>query len=380
MAEYYVAPEGDDSASGSSSAPWFSIQTAGSNVSAGDTIVVRDGRYDYGSAQRLSGSDGTTDNPITLRAADEASPVFSFDGPEPGGWGAGDDGGVKVNAANWTLEGLEIEDSPYYGLQLNSGANGATVRNCVVHDSHLVGIGSYGADDLTITDCRSYDNTGSTSDGGDSDGIQLSRTNGAVVRNCTSARNSDDGYDFWESTNVLVDQCRAEDNGSSGGDGNGFKMGGGDRSGNNVVRRSVAWNNDSIGFTYNAATEPVEFYNNTSWENGQGYYAEGGSVLKNNLSDSDGTVKYTANTTEEANSWNLNITDPAFVSTDPSSGDFLRPARDSPCVDAGVDVGLAFTGEGPDVGYLEAAASQDDSTSSGGPALLYHDGSGWQEL
>lgn len=362
---YYVSPNGDDSASGTESDPWRTLVRADGAASPGDMIVLHDGEYAYSSAQRLK------TNSVTVRGASGASPTVSFGGTEPGGWGFDDDGAIRVQANDVIVEGIEVRDSPYYGILLGSDADGSTVRNCSTHHNHLVGIGSYQASNLTVENCVSYANNGSTSDGGDSDGIQLRGAEGGTIRGCVSYGNADDGYDLWESKNVLVEKCKSYDNGRAGGDGNGFKMGGGDASGNNTVQRSVAWRNDNIGFTYNAATESVYFYNNTSWNNDQGYWAEDGCVLKNNISYRDGRIRTTANTVEKANTWNLGIDDPGFVSTDPERENFLRPAPDSPAVDAGVDVGLPYSSEAPDLGWAEAAGD------SGGPILKYHDGSDW---
>ena len=67
---YYVAPGGNDSAGGTSTAPWRTIQHAVANLVAGQTAIVEAGNY----VERVSiNSAGTSAAPITLQAASGAS-------------------------------------------------------------------------------------------------------------------------------------------------------------------------------------------------------------------------------------------------------------------------------------------------------------------
>ncbi|MCK5175760.1 MAG: DUF1565 domain-containing protein, partial [Planctomycetes bacterium] len=43
--DFYVSPDGSNTADGSKASPLRSIQKAASKVSAGDTIILRGGRY-----------------------------------------------------------------------------------------------------------------------------------------------------------------------------------------------------------------------------------------------------------------------------------------------------------------------------------------------
>src|SRR5690606_34524390 len=49
----------------------------------------------------------------------------------------------------------------------------------------------------------------------------------------------------------------------------------------------------------------------------------------------------------------VDIASASDVNADPLLDDEFRPVADSPLVDAGVDVGLPFAGEGPDIGWHE---------------------------
>src|SRR5205823_9726040 len=83
-ATYYVSTAGDDTAEGSSAAPWNTLQHAAYAVVAGDTVVVRAGSYagfvlgwDYP-------QDGTPTAPITFRA-DPGATITSRNGKTPDG-------------------------------------------------------------------------------------------------------------------------------------------------------------------------------------------------------------------------------------------------------------------------------------------------------
>ena len=79
---YYVSNTGDDSAAGTKSAPWLTIQEAGTVVQPGDTVIVEAGTYDgpiFGwdtppcSADPLCTVAGTAQAPIVFEADPSAS-------------------------------------------------------------------------------------------------------------------------------------------------------------------------------------------------------------------------------------------------------------------------------------------------------------------
>lgn len=371
MTTYYLDPDGTDSASGTESDPWASPGAAAGNVSPGDTVVVRDGTYVLSGAQRIDSPDASSDNPITIRAADGASPVFDW------GWEAGDGGGhdysdqgsVRVSADGWVFEGLTFTGSPYMGLRINTGSTDVTVRECVARNNYLTGYYAREAVNPTFEDTLAHHNDGS---GGNSDGLALSGCSGGTILRSVSHNNSDDGFDLWASTDVTIDRCKAYANGG-GGDGNGFKMGN-DESSGNTVQRSVAWNNSHYGFTWNRS--PSDFLNNTSYNNYGGFTVNGSNTrLCNNIAFGNENNYFGSDPTYRANSWGLDIGDPNFKSTDSSTEDYLHLQESSPAIDAGTDVGLEYSGSAPDLGYV-----QFEATSSTGRPVSYHDGSGYREV
>ncbi len=182
----YVAPDGDDNAAGTATAPFKTIKQATDIAVKGDTIYLRGGVYyneeygqpftdrQYGSMARITTS-GTGPKPITLRPhGNEYVKLIS------------DVNGLQFKDAQyWVVEGLELEgmaqsitkaevmdlwweDGPQNitarGLSTN-GAQHITLRNNVIHDFPGAGIANNGSDMLTIENNVIY-NTGWWSTGG----------------------------------------------------------------------------------------------------------------------------------------------------------------------------------------------------------------------
>ncbi len=129
LSTYYVSTGGSDSAAGTSSAPWKTLQHAVSMVQAGDTVDVRAGNY-AGFVLGWNGSqNGTASAPITFKA----------------------ESGVVINATNnKTRDGIDAENCSYIvidgftiqppsgdaawrsGIRFGGGGTGNVVENCHV--------------------------------------------------------------------------------------------------------------------------------------------------------------------------------------------------------------------------------------------------------
>ncbi|TCS31451.1 chondroitinase B-like protein, partial [Paucimonas lemoignei] len=93
---YYLSPNGNDSNSGSASAPWRTIQKAANTVNAGDTVVLMDGTYTEGSIG--FNRSGTAAKPITFKAQNKwKAIVSSTSGCQPG---------FSINASYITVKDL----------------------------------------------------------------------------------------------------------------------------------------------------------------------------------------------------------------------------------------------------------------------------------
>lgn len=404
-AEYYVAPDGSDSAAGSQAAPFATLSKANSAAAAGDTIWVRGGTY-YLTTQLTLSKSGTSDTSrtkiwaypgetpvldaskyVTSNAAVDVPVVLvtgnymHLKGLEIGNAKVGGSGDHSYsllrtkNASNNTFELLNLHHGFGSGLFIDTGMGGNLILNCDSHDN--------------------YDKGGSQGDGQNGDGFGVHyQTTGpsTVVRGCRAWNDSDDGYDLIsQEVPVTVENSFAFSNGhGADGNGNGFKMGSSQTGIRHIVRNNVAWMNKAAGFYANHSTGGNSWYNNTSYNNGVQYnmlassFDSSGNVtgtivlsgskahiMRNNVgfpnknSNMDGVDS-------ASNTWDLNLSETgAFASTDPTGCDgpreadgsmpaactFMHLKAGSPLIDKGMDVGLPFVGAAPDLGAYEFGAT-----------------------
>ena len=369
MADYYLATDGDDSNAGTESAPFGTLSQLLGSLGAGDTGYVRGGTYNPTGFADGSQQQGTDSNPIRLEAVDGETVVFDF----------GNDtyGGMRLwDCAYWELRSFEVRNAPSYGLYLFGGTHHCTIENVTVDgsggDSNTSGAGIYlyNAPDNVVRNCVARNAYDPSSGGGNADGFAAEASPRSLFEDCVSHGNSDDGFDFWQAENETIRRCVAYDNGydpdgNEAGDGNGFKLGGGNTSGGHRVERCVSYRNAARGFHYNEANIAVEVFNCTAWDNPTNFwFADVAHVLRNNLS-AEGSESLGSSVDHSYNSWNLGIDSPSFASTDPTSPDFLRLSTDSPAIDAGTDVGVSFEGDAPDLGAYETGATDSGSGDTG---------------
>ncbi|HEX7003909.1 MAG TPA: right-handed parallel beta-helix repeat-containing protein [Trueperaceae bacterium] len=411
---WYVSTEGSDSNSGTSPDDAFrTLNKAGTMVEPGDVIQLRGGVYyeyndaddRYGLPQTSFTTDGTAEKPIVIESFPGELAIIDGSRRPDGSRFEFEDGPDRMQRPyllhlpvnHYIVRNLEFRNSVGSGLAVTASTDEDTgnhnlLSHLHLHHNHGNGLTASGLmrddGDIYVTgNVAEYivsHNNGSTRNGGNSaDGIKMSYARDGVISHSLLYKNSDDGMDFYGSTDMLVDRSLAWLNGyffrdgdsdpfsdefayeAPTGNGMGFKMGSSPsgRNSGNRISNSIAWENKRFGFTFNSAGG-VTFVNNTSWKNGSGGFAArcfGTTVLRNNLSfDESNTITADASGCSDGsmpdhrfNSWNLNIGDPEFVSTNPESSGFLSLANGSPAVDEGVDVGLAFEGSAPDLGALE---------------------------
>jgi hypothetical protein len=117
---YYVAPTGNDSNSGSASAPWRTIRKAADTLNPGETAIVQAGSYNERVSIPRSGSSGM---PITLAAAAGAQVKLR---------------GFDLSGSYWTLSGFDISTqangSGGFGIYIWGSASYDTVQNNYIHE------------------------------------------------------------------------------------------------------------------------------------------------------------------------------------------------------------------------------------------------------
>ncbi len=383
---YYVSPTGSDAASGTIDQPFQTISKAHSLAQAGDTIYVRSGTFNLSTSISLAlktGADST--KRCCLFAFPGEHPVFDFSAQTSSD-------GIKVNGSFWYLRGLESRNSAHNGIAVNGNRN--IIENCSVHDNRNTGMQfGNGASFNRIINCDSYYNYDAPL-GGNADGFapKLDVGTGNYFYGCRSWQNSDDGWDGYlrpsDSVTTTLENCWSFMNGYlkdgnpiSTGNGNGFKMGGGDNSNGDSLRHymtlknCLSFDNRVKGYDQNNNRGSMTLLNCTAYRNGSynfsipGIRRVGTTVTVINCI-SLGSLGTTFRTPEmlATNSWMspFNISASDFVSLDtmgvrgPRKPDgslpditFMHLSTGSPLVDAGTDVGLPFNGNAPDLGAFE---------------------------
>lgn len=260
-AVYYVDPAGgNDSAGGSASNPWRTINKAKSTVNAGDIVNLMPGNY---GTVTFTSSDrrGTSNNYITYRNNPDSSPysarfsriffsgntnfyiaVEGFDVENTGS----DDACIKVEYGSY----VDIIDCKVHG---KAGGSGPSYANIFIR----------AADNILIEGCEVYYT------GGSAHAIQLESCDTITVRKChvhdtiSSGIRTGGGQNYVIEYNVIHDQ-RADWNPSVHGSGISI------HSHNTVIRGNIVYNYGN--------TRPIRFYQD--WAGPDGYR---NMLVENNL-------------------------------------------------------------------------------------------------
>jgi len=385
---YYLATNGNDSASGTSSnTPFLTPERAVTAVNAGDTLYVFGGTYMLTGQVKVAKA-GTAANRCKMWAYPGEHPFFNATNLP-----AGSNRGIYIGKDFWHIKGIEVGFGPDNGIIVTSGSN--IIEGCVIHDNKNDGltIGSTtarGTNNL-ILNCDSYRNYDPASHGNDGDGFSAKDGCGPgnAFQGCRAWLNSDDGWDFYNnvSNSVTLVSCWSFQNGSNqwndggfSGNGNGYKLGGNNGAltthAGHTLKQCLAFGNHNKGFDHNQGLGAHTLYNCTGFGNTNPNFSfyttptSGVDVFENNISYS-GTIDIVAGSTQVSNSWQngLSVTAGDFVSLDiplataPRNDDyslptnsFARLASGSDLIDAGVDVGLPYNGTAPDLGAFEFVA------------------------
>ena len=378
LAQIFVAPDGNDNNPGTIDLPFRSLTKAISLSGPDSLIYLRGGIY-YDSTTIRFNKSGQAGKPIKVWAYPGELPVIDFI-HQPVSTSSR---GFQITHNYWHLKGIEIQNAGDNGIHISSWYN--TVENCTIHHCEDTGLqisggGSYNK----IINCDSYENCDFLTNGENADGFapKLDIGPGNIFKGCRAWGNSDDGWDMYESNDtVVVEDCWAFHNGyniwgisSFQGDGNGFKLGGNYVAGPHVMIRCVSFDNKAKGFDQNNNIAGITLYNNTAYRNGTLNFAfastpsSGVHVLKNNISYKQSN-SIAPNSIISNNSWQgFAVADSDFLSLDTSLAKVLRDdsgylpknnlfrlSETSSMVDAGIDVGLPFSGTAPDLGAFETA-------------------------
>lgn len=423
-ATFYVSPNGNDSAKGTLESPFASVQRAQKAVAPGDTVFIRGGVYKMTEAQiagtkgiyacvTLLDKSGRRGKPIRYWAHPGEQPVFDFSDVKPPG--------QRVTAFRIDGDWLHLKGIEVIGVQVtitthtqsicfdNQGSHNI-YELLSMHDGMAIGVWiGDGANNLVLN-CdayRNHDPVSGNKRGGNVDGFGYHGKAGSVnnvFRGCRAWFNSDDGFDFINSTEpTVIENCWAFYNGYSPdftplADGNGFKAGGHAGTAHDklpqpiprhAVIGSVAVRNKASGFYANHHIAGLDFFNNSALRNRFNFNLQGrdpadnktltsgrGHRLKNNLGleAREAEVMWfdpaACEATHNAFTIPLTLSADDFASLDESllthprqpNGDlpdvpFLRLTATSRAIDLGTDLGRPFTGKSPDLGAFESSVT-----------------------
>jgi len=363
--DFFVSPSGNDENSGTLSAPILHLQVAADKAIPGDVIYVRGGIYMYSSRITIGASSGNAESQIKIVAYENEKPIFDFSQSTSGSSSQG----ILINSHYWHLKGLEVCNATYDGIRILDG-NHNLIENCVSHHNNGSGFslglrhGEMGNEAgercayNTLLNCDSYLNFDYSSGNGSTPGTnadgfacKLRPGKGNKFIGCRSWRNSDDGWDLFESGfAVWIENCWAWSNGEwtdfkdiylqktgkqlteaiFSGDGNGIKIGGNDVTGTtctnqsrgtHIIHNCISFDhykpgaNGHKGFDQNSHRDGAYFENCLAFGNNENYrfWVEpnpGKAFLFRNCISFDNKVrgdKFISGSTSKTNSWDLDL-------------------------------------------------------------------------
>ena len=380
----HVTPTAPGNGAGTSFSAPMSFSAALAAVSAGQMILLQPGKYAVaykaGAKNTLALSkSGTASANIYMVAANCGKAVIDFSFPT-GAW-VQDSFGFALSGSYWYFKGIEVTRAGYQGVYVTGKNN--TFENCAFYDNRNTGLEiNKGGANTTVLNSDAYRNYDPKKNGSMADGFGPKQTQGPGNRfiGCRAWENSDDGFDMFDSPQVVVvERSWAFRNGINhwndsafAGNGNGFKLGGNAVVARNRITQSVAFGHPGKGFDQNNNAGGLTVINNTSYKNGINYgfcgtVASGEKhVFRNNVSLS--ASQDICNATSTNNTWNSGLAAGTadFASLDLSlataarnpdgtlpSNSLFRLASGSKLVDKGIDAGLPFKGAAPDLGAFE---------------------------
>ena len=271
LSEIYVSPTGSPAGLGTIEKP-LTLHVACQYVQPGQTIILQEGTYNFVDPLRIPhGIDGTEELPIRLIADPAAAtrPVLDFKGISAGIIHGGD---------WWYFEGFDVTGAAnaQKGFQVSGHHN--TLHNIHTYRNGNTGIqiSRYaGTDPVSdwpshnlILNCTSYENADAGYEDADGFAAKLTCGEGNVFDGCVAYHNADDGFDLYAKIEtgpigkVVIRNSVAYLNGilpdgTVGGNGNGFKMGGSNMPGGHSLIDSYAFFNRSQGIDANSCPDLI---------------------------------------------------------------------------------------------------------------------------
>ena len=267
----HVSPSGTPTGRGTKESP-VNLDTAVQYARPGQTIQLAEGTYNFAAALRIPhGMDGTPEQPIFMIADPQAAsrPVLDFKGLTAGIIHGGDywyfagfdvtgaangQKGFQVSGHYNTLENIHTYHNGNTGIQISRYAGSDPVSEWPSHN--------------LILNCTSWGNADAGYEDADGFAAKLTCGDGNVFDGCVAYNNADDGFDLYAKIEtgpigaVVIRNSVAYANGiledgTIGGNGNGFKLGGSNISGGHQLINSYAFFNRSKGIDSNSCPDVI---------------------------------------------------------------------------------------------------------------------------
>lgn len=319
---YYVATNGNDSNNGTSvSTPFKTIGKALSVVSAGQTILVRAGTYVLSSRLTTSAAYAST---VRLWGYGTERPVV--DGSSLGSGSAGRMFYLLSASRRLHIKGFVFKGAKDTTFEIE-GQN-HVFEDLIIYDSMASGTHQFGGGNNTFLDVVVFKmGDGVSTDTNVADGMAWTHssssvwTTGNVAARCLVANAPDDGFDCFRARGTEFVDCVSVGagyywNGTSAGDGGGFKEGGNPTysgsGGGNTFKGCIAIGCKTAGFNDNSSIVGNTLMFNTSVNSTRGFI-NGTDTCSDNISWNNPTY-HAYNTGGSRNSWNLSNQNPQFES------------------------------------------------------------------
>ncbi|NOU69046.1 exopolygalacturonate lyase [Paenibacillus sp. LMG 31461] len=280
--DIYVSPTGTSAGTGTIDSP-LDLDTAIAYVSAGQKIILQDGRYVRNAKLDIKkGNDGTPSAKKYLEAAPGATPIIDFDKKSEG---------VVLSGDYWHIKGIDFTRTGPNTKGFTVGGNYNIVEQSRFYANGDTGLqisSTDGSTDKTtwpsynlILNCESFDNIDPSNNNADGFAAKLTAGLGNVFRGDIAHNNIDDGWDLYTKVGtgaigaVTIEDSIAYNNGTltngrvGEGDKNGFKLGGEGIHVPHLIRNSMAFGNGANGFTSNS-NPGVRAENNIGFNNAKG--------------------------------------------------------------------------------------------------------------
>lgn len=262
--DIYVAPNGKSKGKGTEDDP-IDIYSATNYTNDGQTIKVKGGIYHLTSPILIDKNNNGTEAKVkTLISYNNERAIFDFSKVS---------NGLTLEGDYWKVYGIDVTNTKDKNHGITISGNNNVIERVKTYKNGDSGLQISGdinelkenwPKNNLILNCDSYDNMDSAMNNADGFAAKISCGEGNIFRGCISHNNCDDGWDLFTKLEngtigaVTIEDCIAYGNGTlsdgtmTKGDGNGFKLGGEGISVKNVLKNSLAFNNNANGITGNS--------------------------------------------------------------------------------------------------------------------------------